>query len=204
MNHVTRDGALPAAARAHQDDGAVLALTSAVMPVLAFYVVMDGVQCVLSGALRGAARAGAAAAINVASYMTGIGLAVALSEGGWGAGWGLAGIWWGFGFAVVMAAGLMTATLARQDWEGAATTAHARGNAKEEGGEGGGGRGARGGGPPGGRGGRDAGAWRVAGVGGQRRTLLPHATRRRRYAPPPPSSSLGVALWRVRRHHTNG
>ena len=111
------------------DDLAVVELTGRIVPILATYFVFDGLQCVLSGVLRGAALAGTAAGINVAAYLGGIMLAVGLSDPHWvgGAQWGLSGVWIAFVCAVFVAAVAMMATLQCKDWQKMSEGAHVRG-----------------------------------------------------------------------------
>jgi MATE family multidrug resistance protein len=82
---------------------------------VALYGLFDGLQCVATGALRGAALQLAAAGINVVSYtVVGLPLAWALAIK---AGWGLEGIWWGFCCAVLTAFVLAMLALGSVKWD---------------------------------------------------------------------------------------
>jgi MATE family multidrug resistance protein len=109
-------------------DADVVELSARLLPLVGAYTVFDGAQCVLAGVMRGAALAAPAAAVNVVSYLGGLGLAAALSDAR-GAAWGLAGIWFAFIAAVFACAVLMYGTLATRDWGALAAAASANGHA---------------------------------------------------------------------------
>lgn len=115
--------------RVFTDDPAVVDLTARIIPILAVYFIFDGMQCVLSGVMRGAALAGTAAGINAAAYFMGILFAVGLSDPRLQAGahWGLSGIWFAFLVAVFIASLAMMSTLQCTKWEKLAQDAHTRG-----------------------------------------------------------------------------
>ncbi len=83
------------------NDPAVLALSAAVLPVMAASQVFDGAQVVGGGVLRGMGRPRPAAVFNFfGHYLIGLPLGYLLAFGllpGWGnaAGLGLQGLWWG-------------------------------------------------------------------------------------------------------------
>ena len=106
-------------------DADVIAMVARILPILAVYTVFDGIQCILTGVMRGASLAMPAAAINLFSYVTGLFLAAGLGDPR-GAAWGLAGIWAAFCVAVTLAATGMSGVLIRQSWEKLANKAHER------------------------------------------------------------------------------
>lgn len=106
-------------------DADVIAMVARILPILAVYTVFDGIQCVLTGVMRGASLAMPAAAINLFSYISGLLLAAGLGDPG-GAAWGLAGIWAAFCVAVTLAATGMSGVLIRQSWDTLARAAHER------------------------------------------------------------------------------
>ena len=92
------------------------------LPLVALYGLFDGLQCVATGALRGAALQATAAGINLFSYTAvGLPLAFALAIK---AGWGLSGIWAAFNVAVLTSFMLAAAALARTNWAEKAELAH--------------------------------------------------------------------------------
>jgi len=99
-------------ALAFTPDAAVVALTAAVLPIVAAFELFDGLQVVGAGVLRGMGETGPAALANfVGYYLLGLPL-------GW---WlssperlGLAGIWWGLALGLfAVAVGLATRVLVR-------------------------------------------------------------------------------------------
>jgi MATE family multidrug resistance protein len=82
-------------------DASLAAVCTVILPIAAAFQIFDGIQVVGCGVLRGMGRTLPAALFNLVGYWV-----LGLPVGAWlalRAGWGLAGIWWGFvlGLAVV-------------------------------------------------------------------------------------------------------
>ncbi len=87
--------------RLYTPEEGIVAVCSSILPIAAAFQIFDGTQAVGCGVMRGMGRTLPAAAFNLLGYWV-----VGLPVGAWlalQAGWGLAGIWWGFvlGLAVV-------------------------------------------------------------------------------------------------------
>lgn len=87
--------------RLYTPDPGLVVVCSTILPIAAAFQIFDGTQAVGCGVLRGMGRTLPAAGFNLLGYWM-----LGLPVGGWlaiRAGWGLAGIWWGFvlGLAVV-------------------------------------------------------------------------------------------------------
>lgn len=79
--------------RLFTEDPDVLAIAATLLPIAAAFQVFDGVQVVGGGVLRGIGSTRAAAVFNaIGYYALGLPLGAALA---FGAGWGIAGVWWG-------------------------------------------------------------------------------------------------------------
>lgn len=94
------------------DAAAVLPFAVSFLAVAAAFQIVDGVQALSSGALRGLKDARVPMLIALVSYWL-----IGLPVGCWlafGAGLGGIGIWWGLAIGLAAAATLMTARLARQ------------------------------------------------------------------------------------------
>ena len=81
-------------ARLYTRDPAVIAMAAALLPIAAVFQVLDGAQVVASGVLRGAADTTFPAAMAILGFW-GIGFPSSWYLG-FRAGWGPAGLWWGF------------------------------------------------------------------------------------------------------------
>jgi MATE family multidrug resistance protein len=91
--------------RLYTADATVVALAAGILPIAAAFQIFDGVQVVGCGVLRGMGRTRPAAVFNGISYwLLGIPLGWWL---GLGAGWGLAGIWWGLCIGLAVVASLL-------------------------------------------------------------------------------------------------
>jgi MATE family multidrug resistance protein len=113
-------------ARAYSSDADVLRLCDRLLPVLASFMVFDGCQAVMAGALRGAGKQDAAASINVvAFYAVGLPLSAWL---GLGLQWGVVGIWAGIALAVAIQVVCYGAVLYGLDWAAAVDAAARRNN----------------------------------------------------------------------------
>lgn len=93
-------------------DGAVIALTASLLPIVAAFELFDGLQVVGSGILRGMGRPRPAALFNLVGYYA-LGLPLAA--------WlgrperlGLVGIWWGLALGLAVVAGLSLFWVARR------------------------------------------------------------------------------------------
>jgi MATE family multidrug resistance protein len=91
-------------ARAMTDDPAIVAAAVPLIQVAAVFQISDGVQGVGAGVLRGAGETGFTFAANMVGHW-GLGLPAAALLG-FGLGWGVLGLWWGFviGLSAVAAA----------------------------------------------------------------------------------------------------
>ena len=90
----------------------VQAAAAAVLPIAAAFQIFDGTQVVGCSILRGMGRTVPAALINVLGYYAlALPLAFWLT---WGAGWGLAGIWWGLALGLLVVAALLLAWIWRR------------------------------------------------------------------------------------------
>lgn len=89
-------------ARLYTSDPAVIAMAAALLPIAAVFQVLDGAQVVAAGVLRGAADTAIPAVMAILGFW-GIGFPFSWYLG-FRAGWGPAGLWWGFtaGLAAVM------------------------------------------------------------------------------------------------------
>ena len=86
-------------------DAAVIAAAAALLPIAAAFQVLDGLQVVAAGALRGAADTTFPAAIALVGYWM-----IGLPLGWWMAGplgWGPRGLWWGLTIALFVVAVLL-------------------------------------------------------------------------------------------------
>jgi len=95
----------PAAiARAMTDDPAIVAAAVPLLQVAAVFQISDGIQGVGAGVLRGAGQTGFTFAANMVGHWA-LGLPAAALLG-FGLGWGVVGLWWGFviGLSAVAAA----------------------------------------------------------------------------------------------------
>ncbi len=90
-------------ARLYTSDSAVIAMASTLLPIAAVFQVLDGAQVVAAGVLRGAADTTFPAVMAILGFW-GIGFPFSWYLG-FRAGWGPAGLWWGF------TAGLAAVTL---------------------------------------------------------------------------------------------
>ena len=90
-------------ARLYTSDAAVIAMASTLLPIAAVFQVLDGAQVVAAGVLRGAADTTFPAVMAILGFW-GIGFPFSWYLG-FRAGWGPAGLWWGF------TAGLAAVTL---------------------------------------------------------------------------------------------
>jgi MATE family multidrug resistance protein len=87
--------------RIYTSDETLIVACGAILPIAAAFQIFDGTQAVGCGVLRGMGRTHPAAGFNLLGYWV-----LGLPVGAWlaiRAGWGLAGIWWGFvlGLSVV-------------------------------------------------------------------------------------------------------
>lgn len=89
-------------ARLYTSDRAVIAMAVTLLPIAAVFQVLDGAQVVAAGVLRGAADTTFPAVMAILGFW-GIGFPFSWYLG-FRAGWGPAGLWWGFtaGLAAVM------------------------------------------------------------------------------------------------------
>ena len=83
-------------------DSAVIAMAATLLPIAAVFQVLDGAQVVAAGVLRGSADTTFPAVMAILGFW-GIGFPFSWYLG-FRAGWGPAGLWWGFtaGLAAVM------------------------------------------------------------------------------------------------------
>lgn len=87
-------------------DTETIRIALSLLGVAALFQVVDGVQCVAGGALRGLGDTRMPFVIAAAGYWgVGFPLAWALT---WWAGWGAVGAWWGLAVSLLMVAGLLT------------------------------------------------------------------------------------------------
>jgi MATE family multidrug resistance protein len=98
--------------RFYTDDAATVALAASVLPIAGMFQIMDGLQTVSGGVLRGMGRPRVTAAFNLVGYFAlGIPLAYYL---GLETSLGIAGIWYGYAAGLsVVAVGLVSAVLLR-------------------------------------------------------------------------------------------
>lgn len=80
-------------ARAYTSDARVVALAASLIPIAGFFQVVDGIQVVSAGVLRGAADTRAPMVVNIVGFWM-VGLPVSLWLG-FGADLGPEGLWWG-------------------------------------------------------------------------------------------------------------
>ncbi|KAF8753048.1 hypothetical protein HU200_011698 [Digitaria exilis] len=103
-------------ARAFTGDDDVLRLASAALPILGAAELGNCPQTAGSGVLRGSARPGTAARINVAAFY-GVGLPAALALAFWPARRDFAGMWVGMLAAQLVCAALMLRAVQSTDWD---------------------------------------------------------------------------------------
>ncbi|KAL6900654.1 hypothetical protein ACP4OV_005330 [Aristida adscensionis] len=102
-------------ARVFTADAAVLRLASAALPLLGAAELGNCPQTAGGGVLRGSARPGTAARINVAAFY-GVGMPAALAMAFWPARLDFAGMWAGMLAAQLVCAALMLRAVERTDW----------------------------------------------------------------------------------------
>lgn len=98
--------------RIYTTDMSLVAVCSAILPIAAAFQIFDGTQAVGCGVLRGMGRTLPAAGFNLLGYWV-----LGLPVGAWlaiRAGWGLAGIWWGFVLGLAVVAVLVVFWIARR------------------------------------------------------------------------------------------
>ena len=98
--------------RIYTPDMSLVAVCSAILPIAAAFQIFDGTQAVGCGVLRGMGRTLPAAGFNLLGYWV-----LGLPVGAWlaiRAGWGLAGIWWGFVLGLAVVAVLVVFWIARR------------------------------------------------------------------------------------------
>lgn len=94
------------------DEPEVIAVAATIFFVFAFAQVMDGVQSTMTGALRGLSDTGFPAVVSILAYwVLGLPLGWVLAHA---VGWGPAGIWAGFVFALGLAGGVLVWRFLRQ------------------------------------------------------------------------------------------
>jgi MATE family multidrug resistance protein len=101
--------------RLYTPDPDVIALAATILPIAAAFQLFDGAQVAGCGVLRGMGRTRPAALFNLISYWL-----LGLPIGAWlglGAGYGLAGIWWGLCLGLAVVATLLIAFIR---WRGPA------------------------------------------------------------------------------------
>jgi MATE family multidrug resistance protein len=103
-------------ARMFTADAAILRLASAALPILGAAELGNCPQTAGCGVLRGSARPGKAARINVAAFY-GVGMPAALALAFWPARLDFRGMWAGMLAAQLVCAALMLRTVQRTDWE---------------------------------------------------------------------------------------
>ncbi|KAG0488877.1 hypothetical protein HPP92_007519 [Vanilla planifolia] len=97
------------------DDGEILSLTAAALPIVGLCELGNCPQTVGCGVLRGSARPAHAAQVNMgAFYFVGMPVAVGL---GFGLGFGFCGLWMGLLSAQLCCAGFMLYVVWNTDWE---------------------------------------------------------------------------------------
>ncbi|XP_010910775.1 protein DETOXIFICATION 51-like [Elaeis guineensis] len=107
--------------RMFTDNGEILQLTAAAMPIVGLCELGNCPQTVGCGVLRGSARPAHAANVNLgAFYLVGMPVAVGL---GFGIGVGFTGLWMGLLAAQMCCAGLMLHVVVTTDWEAQARRA---------------------------------------------------------------------------------
>lgn len=99
-------------ARLYTPEAGVVALAAALLPIAALFQVVDGVQVVAAGVLRGAADTRVPALLAVGSYW-GLGAPLAWYLG-LQAGWGPRGLWWGITLGLTAAAVLLLWRIGRR------------------------------------------------------------------------------------------
>ena len=102
-------------ARMFTADAAILHLTSAALPILGAAELGNCPQTAGCGVLRGSARPGKAARINVSAFY-GVGMPAALALAFWPARLDFRGMWAGMLAAQLVCAALMLRTVQRMDW----------------------------------------------------------------------------------------
>ncbi|CAD5185321.1 unnamed protein product [Musa acuminata subsp. malaccensis] len=103
------------------DDGEILRLTAAALPVVGLCELGNCPQTVGCGVLRGSARPARAAHVNLGAFYL-VGMPVAVGLGFW-LGLGFVGLWMGLLAAQVCCAGLMLHAVGTTDWESQARRA---------------------------------------------------------------------------------
>lgn len=99
------------------NDPEVIALVTAVVPVMAAFQIMDGVCGVAAGILRGTGRQSAGAIINLTGYYA-VGIPIGLFLTFGPPRMGLSGLWIGLTIALTYAAVFSALIIKRTDWEG--------------------------------------------------------------------------------------
>ncbi|KAL6974469.1 Protein DETOXIFICATION 51 [Sarracenia purpurea var. burkii] len=102
-------------ARMFTNDGEILRLTSAALPILGLCELGNCPQTVGCGVVRGTARPSTAANVNLGAFYL-VGMPVAIGVGFW-IGLGFCGLWLGLLSAQVCCAGLMLYVVGTTDWE---------------------------------------------------------------------------------------
>lgn len=101
--------------RAYSNEKEVVKYVAKMMPLLAISNFADGLQCVLSGAVRGCGRQVMGALVNLGSYyLVGIPVAAILA---FGLGFGGMGLWLGIICALAVQVGFLSLITVRTNWE---------------------------------------------------------------------------------------
>ncbi|KAI8927016.1 mate-domain-containing protein [Entophlyctis helioformis] len=98
----------------YSNDPEVITIVASVMPLAALFQVSDGLGAVGGAVLRGCGRQHLGAYINLAGYYV-IGLPVAIVAA-FHFSLGLAGLWMGLTFALILASGTVAVMVVRTDW----------------------------------------------------------------------------------------
>ena len=96
----------------YTSDQSVAVITATLLPIAALFQIVDGLQAVASGILRGAADTRVAAVINFVVYwLIALPVGVLLT---FRFGWGPRGLWWGLTLGLALAAALLVARVVRR------------------------------------------------------------------------------------------